>query len=63
MLRCCRGRAQDAFRRLALIFHPDRCKAPGAESKFIELKTAYETLADANQRAMYDVMLRQVRPC
>jgi molecular chaperone DnaJ len=44
-----------AYRRLAMKFHPDR--NPGdkeAEEKFKEAKEAYEVLADAQKRAIYD---------
>ncbi|KAG2427031.1 hypothetical protein HYH02_014677 [Chlamydomonas schloesseri] len=45
---------KEAFRRLALVWHPDHCKDPGAMDKFMELKTAYDTLVDSNARAQYD---------
>lgn len=44
-----------AYRRCAMKFHPDR--NPGdatAEAAFKECKEAYEVLADANRRRMYD---------
>ncbi|KAG2430521.1 hypothetical protein HXX76_010044 [Chlamydomonas incerta] len=45
---------KEAFRKLALVWHPDHCKDPGAMDKFMELKTAYDTLVDSNARAQYD---------
>ena len=43
-----------AYKRLALIWHPDRNKAKGAESKFKNIKQAYDILIDENQRRKYD---------
>ncbi|RPA74434.1 DnaJ-domain-containing protein [Ascobolus immersus RN42] len=54
-----------AFRKLALKHHPDRHSGSnGAEAtkkgheEFIKIKTAYDTLTDASQRASYDSKLR-----
>ena len=44
-----------AYRRLAMKHHPDRNPDdPEAEHKFKEAKEAYEVLADARKRAVYD---------
>lgn len=45
---------KDAFRRLALKYHPDRNKSPDAEAKFKEIAAAYAVLSDAKKRADYD---------
>lgn len=45
---------KEAFRQLALRYHPDRCKEPGAETKFKEIAEAYAVLSDPQKRAEYD---------
>ena len=46
-----------AFRRKALIFHPDRNKSPDATEKFREIANAYEVLSDPQQKTNYDKTL------
>jgi molecular chaperone DnaJ len=43
-----------SFRKLAMEYHPDRNKAPGAEARFKEISEAYEVLSDTDKRAAYD---------
>lgn len=45
---------KDAFRNLALKYHPDRNKAPEAEARFKEIAAAYAVLSDPKKRAQYD---------
>jgi molecular chaperone DnaJ len=42
------------YRKLALQFHPDRNKDPGAEEKFKEISEAYAVLSDDQKRKTYD---------
>ena len=42
------------FRRLALEYHPDRNKDPGAQERFKEINAAYQVLSDPQKRAQYD---------
>ena len=45
---------KDAFRRLALKYHPDRNKAPDAKDRFKEIAAAYAVLSDPARRRDYD---------
>jgi molecular chaperone DnaJ len=45
---------KDAFRKLALRYHPDRSKEPAAEEKFKEIAEAYAVLSDPKKRTDYD---------
>ena len=45
---------KEAFRRLAMKYHPDRNKSPEAEAKFKEVAEAYAILSDPIKRANYD---------
>jgi molecular chaperone DnaJ len=45
---------KDAYRKLALQYHPDRNKEAGAEDKFKEISEAYAVLSDAQKRVQYD---------
>jgi molecular chaperone DnaJ len=43
-----------AYRKLALQYHPDRNKDPGAEERFKEISEAYAILSDDDKRKQYD---------
>jgi len=45
---------KDAYRKLAMQYHPDRNKAPDAEEKFKEISEAYAVLSDDEKRQTYD---------
>lgn len=55
---------RDAYKRLALTHHPDRAGSSGDARAFLELKRAYDCLADAATRKRYDAALasRNARP-
>src|SRR5215472_2985778 len=49
------AQVKQAYRRLAMKYHPDRNPNDGdAEERFKEAKEAYEVLTDAHKRAVYD---------
>src|SRR6478672_11147200 len=45
---------KNAYRKLALQYHPDRNKDPGAEARFKEISEAYAVLSDDDKRKRYD---------
>lgn len=46
-----------AYRKLVLIHHPDRSKAPNATALFVRISEAYEVLSDPARRASYDRLI------
>ena len=42
------------YRKLAQKWHPDKNSSPNAEAMFMEIRQAYETLKDPDQRRRYD---------
>jgi molecular chaperone DnaJ len=50
---------KDAYRKLALQFHPDRNKSPEAEARFKEISEAYAVLSDDEKRRQYDSFGRE----
>ncbi|MBX2915679.1 MAG: J domain-containing protein [Cyclobacteriaceae bacterium] len=51
-----------AYRKLALLYHPDRNGTPEAASVFIEITEAYEVLGDPQRKFEYDRLLQGVEP-
>jgi molecular chaperone DnaJ len=49
---------KDAYRKLALQYHPDRNKEAGAEERFKEISEAYAVLSDDQKRQQYETMGR-----
>ncbi|KAL4584456.1 hypothetical protein LXL04_009058 [Taraxacum kok-saghyz] len=59
---CTETEVKNAYKKLALKWHPDRCSAAGnsryveeAKGKFQAIQEAYSVLSDGNKRFLYDV--------
>ncbi|XP_041991058.1 dnaJ homolog subfamily B member 3-like [Salvia splendens] len=59
---CTPAELRNAYKKLALKWHPDRCSASAnqkfveeAKKKFQDIQQAYSVLSDANKRFLYDV--------
>ena len=46
---------KNAYRKLALKYHPDRNESPEAEERFKEISDAYSILGDKDKRKYYDL--------
>lgn len=51
-----------SFRKMALIYHPDKNSSPEASEKFKEISLAYEVLSNPEKRQIYDQVQIQA-PC
>ncbi|EHA8589593.1 dnaJ-like subfamily B member 3 [Cocos nucifera] len=59
---CSDAELRNAYKKLAMRWHPDKCSASGsskrveeAKEKFQEIQEAYSVLSDSNKRFLYDV--------
>jgi len=48
---------KQSFRKLAVLYHPDKNASIEAEEKFKEVNEAYEVLSDPARRAQYDLLI------
>ena len=49
-----RDEIEKAYRRLVVLYRPDRNKEPGAEERFVQINEAHEVLTDPRKRSAYD---------
>lgn len=47
-----------AYRRLAILFHPDKNRSAEASALFQEINEAHEVLSDSDKRSRYDLVLQ-----
>lgn len=52
-----------AYRRMAMQWHPDRCKEPNAAEQFLRVQEAYQILSNGGARARYDAGLALEAAC
>ena len=58
---CSQARIRQAYRHLALTYHPDKNKCEGAVEAFQAISTAYEVLSDKGRRVQYDRRVEEER--
>eukprot|EP01048_Picozoa_sp_COSAG05_P003545 COSAG05_NODE_166_length_15185_cov_10.343497_5_plen_348_part_00 len=46
-----------AYRKLSMVWHPDKCKEEGCEAKFVDIANAYNILSNKESRDAYDYFL------
>ncbi len=51
---CSDADIKKAYRKLALLYHPDKCSAPGTDEAFKAIGHAFAVLSDADKRSQYD---------
>lgn len=51
-----KAQIKDAFRKIAVQYHPDRNKDEDASRRFAEASEAYAVLSDYSKRHLYDVL-------
>ncbi|MBL6447981.1 DnaJ domain-containing protein [Fulvivirga sp. 29W222] len=51
---------KEAYRKLALLYHPDTSSQPGTSEKFHDISEAYEVLENEEKRLQYDSLLRSI---
>ncbi len=51
-----KAQINDAFRKIAVQYHPDRNKDENASRRFAEASEAYAVLSDYSKRHLYDVL-------
>ncbi|PVV02377.1 hypothetical protein BB560_003170 [Smittium megazygosporum] len=49
---------KQAYKKSALILHPDRCDSPNSEEAFKAISKAFEVLSDPSKRKVYDLTLK-----